>query len=115
MDRSSNAALYYDTSNFTTVNGVTTYVPGQSPTKFYDGAFDVLVSTTIVESGLDIPNANTLIVHRAGGWRHELDVHNRRSTQTWSGKPDVYHALQAALIEDLPLAPSFATALAAWR
>jgi transcription-repair coupling factor (superfamily II helicase) len=32
---------------------------------FYDGRFDVLVSTTIVESGLDIPNANTLVVHRA--------------------------------------------------
>jgi transcription-repair coupling factor (superfamily II helicase) len=32
---------------------------------FYDGKFDVLVSTTIVESGLDIPNANTLIVHHA--------------------------------------------------
>ncbi|GHA11469.1 transcription-repair-coupling factor [Devosia pacifica] len=32
---------------------------------FYDGQFDVLVATTIVESGLDIPNANTLIVHRA--------------------------------------------------
>lgn len=32
---------------------------------FYDGAFDVLLSTTIVESGLDIPTANTLIVHRA--------------------------------------------------
>ncbi|WP_055048871.1 transcription-repair coupling factor [Devosia sp. A16] len=32
---------------------------------FYDGKFDVLVATTIVESGLDIPNANTLIVHRA--------------------------------------------------
>jgi transcription-repair coupling factor (superfamily II helicase) len=33
--------------------------------KFYDGQFDVLLSTTIVESGLDIPRANTLIVHRA--------------------------------------------------
>ncbi|WP_166295630.1 transcription-repair coupling factor [Bradyrhizobium sp. 2S1] len=32
---------------------------------FYDGKYDVLLSTTIVESGLDIPNANTLIVHRA--------------------------------------------------
>jgi transcription-repair coupling factor (superfamily II helicase) len=32
---------------------------------FYDNKFDVLVATTIVESGLDIPNANTLIVHRA--------------------------------------------------
>lgn len=32
---------------------------------FYDGKFDVLLSTTIVESGLDIPRANTLIVYRA--------------------------------------------------
>ena len=32
---------------------------------FYDRKYDVLVSTTIVESGLDIPSANTLIVHRA--------------------------------------------------
>ena len=32
---------------------------------FYDGKFDVLLATTIVESGLDIPNANTLIVHHA--------------------------------------------------
>ncbi len=32
---------------------------------FYDGKFDVLVSTTIVESGLDIPTANTLLVHHA--------------------------------------------------
>ena len=34
-------------------------------TAFYDGKFDVLLSTSIVESGLDIPTANTLIVHRA--------------------------------------------------
>ncbi len=32
---------------------------------FYDGNYDVLLSTTIVESGLDVPTANTLIVHRA--------------------------------------------------
>jgi len=32
---------------------------------FYDGTYDVLLSTTIVESGLDVPTANTLIVHRA--------------------------------------------------
>ncbi|MEA3047333.1 MAG: hypothetical protein QOJ53_1665, partial [Sphingomonadales bacterium] len=32
---------------------------------FYDRRYEVLVSTTIVESGLDIPSANTLIVHRA--------------------------------------------------
>ncbi|NTT87473.1 transcription-repair coupling factor [Tabrizicola fusiformis] len=32
---------------------------------FYDGKADVLLATTIVESGLDIPTANTMIVHRA--------------------------------------------------
>src|SRR6266850_1918119 len=32
---------------------------------FYDGKYDILLSTTIIESGLDIPTANTLIVHRA--------------------------------------------------
>jgi len=32
---------------------------------FYDGKFDVLLATTIVESGLDIPTANTMIVWRA--------------------------------------------------
>ncbi len=34
-------------------------------TAFYDGEFDILLSTAIVESGLDVPNANTMIVHRA--------------------------------------------------
>jgi transcription-repair coupling factor (superfamily II helicase) len=34
-------------------------------TAFYEGQYDILLSTAIVESGLDIPNANTLIVHRA--------------------------------------------------
>ena len=34
-------------------------------TAFYDAKYDLLLSTTIIESGLDIPTANTLIVHRA--------------------------------------------------
>lgn len=46
---------------------------GQMPTKqlddvmnaFYDKQYDILLATTIVESGLDVPTANTLIVHRA--------------------------------------------------
>jgi len=33
--------------------------------KFIDGEYDVLVSTNIIESGLDIPNANTIIIHNA--------------------------------------------------
>ena len=32
---------------------------------FYDGKYGILVATTIVESGLDIPTANTIIIHRA--------------------------------------------------
>ena len=35
---------------------------------FWDKNFDVLVSTTIVESGLDIPNANTLLVDRSDAY-----------------------------------------------
>ncbi|WP_067182779.1 transcription-repair coupling factor [Microtetraspora niveoalba] len=35
---------------------------------FWERNFDVLVSTTIVESGLDVPNANTLIVDRADNY-----------------------------------------------
>jgi transcription-repair coupling factor (superfamily II helicase) len=33
--------------------------------EFVDGKFDVLLSTNIVESGLDIRNANTMVIHRA--------------------------------------------------
>ncbi len=32
---------------------------------FYDGSLDLLLSTQIIESGLDIPTANTLVIHRA--------------------------------------------------
>ncbi|HEV8408044.1 MAG TPA: transcription-repair coupling factor, partial [Sphingomicrobium sp.] len=42
--------------------------PGQVEERmsaFYDRKYDVLLSTTIVESGLDIPSANTLVVHRS--------------------------------------------------
>lgn len=34
-------------------------------THFYEGSYDILLSTTIIESGLDIPTANTMIIHRA--------------------------------------------------
>lgn len=32
---------------------------------FYDGKYDILISTAIIESGLDIPTANTMIIHNA--------------------------------------------------
>jgi sulfoquinovose isomerase len=47
-----------------------------------------------------------------GSWHHELDPQNRPAATVWSGKPDVYHALQATIIPVLPLAPTFATSLA---
>lgn len=46
-----------------------------------------------------------------GSWRHELAPDNTPGAGTWSGKPDVYHAYQAALIGTLPMARSLAGAL----
>lgn len=53
-------------AKFITAHGQMT--PGELEERmaaFYDGKYDILVSTAIVESGLDIPTANTMIVHRA--------------------------------------------------
>ena len=47
-----------------------------------------------------------LVDEAAGSWRHELDQDNRPASSTWSGKPDVYHAYQAVLLELLPLRSS---------
>ncbi len=52
-----------------------------------------------------------LVDHQLGSWHHELDSSNHPASQTWSGKPDVYHAYQAALIADVPTTRSFASAL----
>lgn len=37
----------------------------QVMTSFYDSNFDILLATNIIESGIDVPTANTLIIHRA--------------------------------------------------
>jgi mannose/cellobiose epimerase-like protein (N-acyl-D-glucosamine 2-epimerase family) len=47
-----------------------------------------------------------LIDYAGGSWHHELDPQNRPSSVTWTGKPDVYHAVQATLLPQLPLAGS---------
>jgi len=53
--------------------------------KFVEGDFDVLVATTIVESGLDIPNANTIIINNAH--MHGLsDLHQMRGRVGRSNK-----------------------------
>lgn len=48
-----------------------------------------------------------------GSWHHELDTANRPAGSVWAGKPDVYHAYQAALLPQIGLSTSLADALAA--
>jgi mannose/cellobiose epimerase-like protein (N-acyl-D-glucosamine 2-epimerase family) len=48
----------------------------------------------------------------APGWLHEANPDGSPSAVTWTGRPDVYHAVQAALVPLLPLAPVFAGSLA---
>lgn len=54
-------------------------------TDFIEGVYDVLVATTIIESGIDIPNANTMIINNA----HEFglsDLHQLRGRVGRSNK-----------------------------
>lgn len=55
-----------------------------------------------------------MIDREKGGWRQELDADNHASEVIYPGKADLYHAWQATLNPLLPLAPSFATAVAAF-
>jgi mannose/cellobiose epimerase-like protein (N-acyl-D-glucosamine 2-epimerase family) len=50
-----------------------------------------------------------------GSWHHELAPDNAPTAATWSGKPDVYHAYQAALVPTLPITPVLSRALAERR
>ncbi|WP_054852099.1 transcription-repair coupling factor [Olleya sp. ITB9] len=52
---------------------------------FMDGAFDVLVSTTIIESGLDVPNANTIFINNANNFGLS-DLHQMRGRVGRSNK-----------------------------
>jgi len=52
---------------------------------FIDGEFDVLVSTTIVESGLDVPNANTMLINNAQNFGL-ADLHQLRGRVGRSNK-----------------------------
>jgi mannose/cellobiose epimerase-like protein (N-acyl-D-glucosamine 2-epimerase family) len=55
--------------------------------------------------------ATHLIDRERGSWHAELDDALQPSTATWSGKPDVYHAVQAAILPLIRVAPSIAGAL----
>jgi len=52
---------------------------------FMNGEFDVLVSTTIVESGLDVPNANTILINNANNFGLS-DLHQMRGRVGRSNK-----------------------------
>jgi len=52
---------------------------------FMGGEFDVLVSTTIVESGLDVPNANTILINNANNFGLS-DLHQMRGRVGRSNK-----------------------------
>jgi transcription-repair coupling factor (superfamily II helicase) len=52
---------------------------------FMNGEFDVLVATTIIESGLDVPNANTIFINNANNFGLS-DLHQMRGRVGRSNK-----------------------------
>lgn len=63
--------------------------------KFIEGEYDVLVSTNIIESGLDIPNANTIIINRAHAFGLS-DLHQMRGRVGRSNKKAYCYLLTPA-------------------
>ncbi|WP_406030050.1 AGE family epimerase/isomerase [Nocardioides sp. NBC_00163] len=55
---------------------------------------------------------NHFVDHEHGSWHHELDDALKVSGRTWPDKPDAYHAVNALLLPDAPLAPTLARTLA---
>lgn len=63
---------------------------------FINGQFDVLIATTIIESGLDIPNANTIIINHAENFGLS-DLHQLRGRVGRSNKKAFCYLLAAPL------------------
>ena len=70
--------------------------------RFLQGESDVLVTTTIIESGLDIPNANTLIVERAEllGLAQLYQIRGRIGRSARVAHAFLFHPEDAALTEE---------------
>jgi transcription-repair coupling factor (superfamily II helicase) len=64
--------------------------------KFIEGEYDILVSTNIIESGLDIPNANTIIINRAHTYGMS-DLHQMRGRVGRSNKKAYCYLLTPAM------------------
>lgn len=56
--------------------------------------------------------AERYLIDDDGSWRHELDPGNGPASSVWTGRPDLYHGVQATLLPRLPLTASLAAALA---
>lgn len=69
---------------------------------FLRGDYDVLVTTTIIESGLDIPNANTLIVERADllGLAQLYQIRGRIGRSSRVAHAYLFHPDEAVLTEE---------------
>lgn len=64
--------------------------------RFIDGEYDVLVATTIIESGLDIPNANTILINNAHYFGLS-DLHQMRGRVGRSNKKAFCHLITPPL------------------
>jgi len=77
---------------------------------FVDGEYDVLVATTIIESGLDIPNANTIIINNANNFGLS-DLHQMRGRVGRSNKKAFCYLLSPPLHNLTPEARKRLTAI----
>ncbi|CAN5904574.1 transcription-repair coupling factor [soil metagenome] len=70
--------------------------------RFWERDFDVLVCTTIIESGLDIPNANTLIIERADmlGLAQLYQLRGRVGRSTVRGYAYLFHPEHRTMTEE---------------
>lgn len=62
-----------------------------------------------------IDYAEEFLIEEPGVWTHELAQDNTPSTRTWTGHPDIYHALQMTLMSRLPVWPAMGQAIAEGR
>ncbi|HUG84657.1 MAG TPA: transcription-repair coupling factor, partial [Euzebya sp.] len=69
---------------------------------FWRREFDILVSTTIIESGLDVPNANTLVVERADlfGLAQLYQLRGRVGRSRTRGYAYLFHPADATMTEE---------------
>ncbi len=70
--------------------------------RFWQREFDVLVSTTIIESGLDVPNANTLIIERADmlGLAQLYQLRGRVGRSSERGYAYLFYPQQRSMTEE---------------